>query len=100
MQPQDLVVSDLDLGLQVFHDLLVLYNALLHLEHYLVELLAALVGSSHLLSPLVLVGQQVLLDLEAESSGVDVLSTLRLEGTLLYRRRQFYGLGLLQEVIV
>ena len=100
MQPEYLVVAHLDLALELFHDLLILNNSPLHLDHDLIQLFAALVRSPHFLSPLILVGQQVVLNLEAHSGGVGVLSAVGFEGALLYGRGKFNGLRLFKEVIV
>lgn len=84
MQPEYLIVAHLDLALVLFHDLIIANNSLLHFDHDLIQLLAALISSPHFLSPLILVGQQVVLNLEAKSGCVNVLSAIGVEGTLLY----------------
>ena len=86
VQSEYFVVAYFDLALQVLNDLLVFNNPPLHFLHYLVQLLASLVGSAHLLGPLILLWQQILLHLHSKRGRSDILEAVGFKAALLHRR--------------
>lgn len=98
MKPQYLIVTDLGLPFELLQQFLVFDYSPLHLVYNLIQLLATLVGSPHLLGPLLLLREQTLLDLHAHRCRVDILEAIAFEATLLHGGRQFHALRLLQEI--
>ena len=63
VKAENLVIANFDLGLELLRELLFGGEALLHLVQDLVQLLATVICLAHLLRPLVLLPEEVLLDL-------------------------------------
>lgn len=100
VQTKDLRVPYFDLALQLLDELLFLGKTLLHLVHNLIQLLATVVRLPHLLSPLGLLPEDVLLDLHAHGDGVGARGIHRAvhSGALLHSVGKFHALSLLEQI--
>jgi hypothetical protein len=100
VEAQDLLVADFDLVLEFLGELLLGGESLLHLVNDLVQLLAAVVGFPHLLGPLSLLTEKVLLDLHAHGDRANAVGIHLCVHTvaLLHGVGKLHALSLLQQI--
>ena len=100
VEAEDLFVTDLDLGFEVLGELLLSGEPLLHLVQDLVQLVATVICLAHLLGPLILLSEEVLLYLEADSgsAGAHRIQLTARAIILLHSVCKLHALCLLQQI--